>query len=210
MGKIGRPRKASLDARCLEHHGSAVIAYGSRSSKSGLVRRFLCTPSLGVPHTFSVTVEKVGTDAPPPPCEVHLGSKVVRNGSYGVAMPKLRQRYKCSPADGSKSHTFTPPLPRDHVHSGEEHCEHCDELRGIHRGETAVARRHSWSTRVVARGLEQLAGGATYADVSRWAIRVTGTQRTRMPAVRPPRAKPKKKVSPRTREIRNAWHIAAD
>lgn len=134
----------------------------------------------------------------------------MRNGTYGLATPKPRQRYRCSPSDGSKSHSFTPPLPRDHVHSGEEHCDHCDELRGIHRGEPAVARRHSWSTRVVARGLEQLAGGATYADVSRWAIRVTGTQRSRMSPRRPKDAKPPKKASLRTKESRNSWHIAAD
>jgi hypothetical protein len=30
-------------------------------------------------------------------------------------------------------------LPRDHVHDGEEHCDHCDELRGIHRGEHSAA-----------------------------------------------------------------------
>lgn len=76
-------------------------------------------------------------------------------------------------------HVFTPPLPRDHVHEGEEHCDHCEELRGVHRGETAVARRHTWSTRVVARGLEQLAAGGTYAEVSRWALRISGVKRTR-------------------------------
>jgi hypothetical protein len=106
-------------------------------------------------------------------------SKVVRNGTYGKATPKPRQSYKCFPADGSKPHKFTPPLPRDHVHDNEEHCDHCDELRGIHRGETAVARRHSWSTRIVARGLDMLSAGASYSEVSRWALRVSGTKRTR-------------------------------
>jgi len=156
------------------------------------------------------TISQPASWSAPPACPDHEASKVVRNGTYGKATPKPRQRYLCTPADGSKSHSFTPPLPRDHVHIGEDHCDHCDELRGIHRGETAVARRHSWSTRIVARGLEQLANGATYADVSRWAIRVTGTKRTR---ISPPRKKSggrSKQSSERSKESRNAWHIAAD
>lgn len=215
MAKTGRPKTAASTARCLKHPGSRVISKEVRTTKSGVVRRFSCTPALGSPHTFSVPV--VDAQAPavpvvwsaPPACPDHPRSKVVRNGTYGRATPKPRQRYRCTPTDGTKPHSFTPPLPRDHVHSGEEHCEHCDELRGIHRGETAVARRHSWSTRIVARGLEQLANGATYADVSRWALRVTGTKRSRI-SPRPKATKRKKKVSERSKESRNAWHIAAD
>lgn len=104
---------------------------------------------------------------------------MIRNGTYGKGLAVPRQSYKCFPDDGGKPHKFTPPLPRDHVHENGEHCDHCDELRGIHRGETAIARRHTWSTRIVARGLEQLANGASYASVSQWAIRVSGTKRTR-------------------------------
>jgi hypothetical protein len=173
--------------------------------------------------------------SPAPQCPDHDGSKVVRNGSYGKATEKPRQGYKCFPADGSKPHKFTPPLPRDHVHDNEDHCDHCDELRGVHRGETAVARRHSWSTRIVARGLEMLSAGASYSEVSRWALRVTNTKRTRRtaeaPEVEEPPAKPTKgkktkttsnttrpataekkrrKPSPASKAARNAWHIAAD
>ena len=192
-----------------------MISKEVRNSKSGVVRRFSCTPALGSPHTFSVAVvtehaaPQLATWSPPPACPDHLGSRVVRNGTYGRATPKPRQRYRCTPTDGTRRHSFTPPLPRDHVHSGEEHCEHCDELRGIHRGESAVARRHSWSTRIVARGLEQLASGATYADVSRWALRVTGTKRTRI-SPSPKVTSKKRRVSQSSKESRNAWHIAAD
>ena len=114
-------------------------------------------------------------------CFEHPGSHVVRNGTYGSKTPKRRQRYRCyyDPEDKTRRHSFTPLLPRDHVCEGEEHCAHCEELRGVHRGETAVARRHSWPTRVVVRGLEQLAAGGSYADVGRWARRVTDTMRTR-------------------------------
>ena len=164
--------------------------------------------------------------SPAPKCAEHADSKVIRFGTYGKTTAKPRQRYKCIPEDGSKAHVFTPSLPRDHVHDGEEHCEHCEELRGVHRGDTAVARRHSWSTRIVARGLEQLASGGTYADVSRWALRVSGVKRTRKtkaedatsesPAAGTEEVpadgseKRRRKSSQASKEARNAWHIAAD
>lgn len=137
------------------------------------MRRYRCVPRIGEPHRFSVPEGKrLVTGDAPPACPDHPGSKVVRAGTYGKRAAKRRQRYRCTPADGSKSHRFTPPLPRDHVHEGVDHCEHCEEMRGVHRGDTAVTRRHSWSTRVVVRGLEQLAAGASYAEVGRWAQRV--------------------------------------
>ena len=43
-------------------------------------------------------------------------------------------------------------------------------MRGVHRGETAIARLHSWPTRLVARALNELALGGTYSDVSRQAL----------------------------------------
>lgn len=183
MGGPGSGRKrVVVEARCLKHADSYVFARDSSKSAAGRRRQYVCIPVIGERHTFSVlatspglpleegdTVRAVVTSRfllpPPPPCPLHAGSYVVRNGRYGQALPKRRQRYKCRPVDHSKPHSFTPPLPRDHVHIGEEHCEYCDELRGVHRGETAVARRHSWSTRIVARSLEQLANGATYAEV---------------------------------------------
>lgn len=197
------------------HPGSHVTAHELRQSKRGPVGRFLCNPGVGEPHSFSVLLAAVGEAtvaqwSPPPVCPRHAESKVVRNGTYGKTTPKPRQRYRCTPADGSKPHAFTPMLPRDHVHDGEEHCDHCEELRGIHRGETAVARRHSWSTRIVARGLEQLAIGATYADVSRWAIRVSGTKRIRKSVAPAAGASAKKKRSAASKESQNCWHIAAD
>lgn len=158
---------------CFEHPGSKVTSEGTRSSSKGQVRRYRCVPRVGEPHRFSVPQGRrvVAPDAPPP-CPTHSGSKVVRAGTYGKRTAKRRQRYRCTPADGSKPHRFTPPLPRDHVHEGVDHCEHCEEMRGVHRGDTAVARRHTWPTRIVVRGLEQLAAGASYAEVGRWAQRV--------------------------------------
>lgn len=189
----GRP-KTVVQARCLKHEGSHVVAYGVRQTQRGEVLRFRCTPAIGKPHIFTAMQAAPGRAvaakwSAPPPCPKHDGSKVVRNGTYGKGTAVPRQGYKCFPADGSKPHKFTPPLPRDHVHENAEHCDHCDELRGVHRGETAVARRHSWSTRVVARALEMLANGASYSDVSRWALRVSGGKRSRRSSKEVARAK---------------------
>lgn len=180
---MGRRRTVEA-ALCFEHPRSHVVAVGTRQTASGLRRDYRCTPAVGEPHKFSVAVVADARAAaarwsPPPPCAAHPDSKVIRFGTYGSKTSKPRQRYQCTPADGTKPHTFTPPLPRDHVHEGEEHCAHCEELRGVHRGEPAVARRHTWSARIVVRGLEMLARGDSYADVGRWARRVTGTTRTR-------------------------------
>ncbi len=90
---------------------------------------------------------------------------------------------------------------------GREKCAVCEELLGTHHGEPAVARRHTWSARIVARGLERLSAGGTYSEVGTWAIEATRSTRTRRSA-RP--SKSKKKVSPATRQARAAWHIAAD
>lgn len=107
----------------------------------------------------------------------------------------------------------------------------------MHNGDAAVARRHGWSSHIVARGLEQLSAGATYADVSRWARSVTGTNRTRggdRQATAEPEDDPQdrhpgevdqadvepaegggtttagKGMSPGAKEARNTWHISAD
>jgi hypothetical protein len=97
----------------------------------------------------------------------------------------------------------------------------------VHRGDTAVARRHTWSTRIVVRGLERMASGMSYADTGRWAQRVTGTTRTRKPSDVPavddrwpdgdpfaplePEPETKtRKTSVSAKAARNAWHIGAD
>lgn len=212
---MGRPKTSSLNVVCVEHPSSRVSFKGSRTSSNGLARRFRCVPGTGTAHYFTLVeydrdVALSARWSAPPACPDHPGSRVVRNGRYGSKTPKPRQRYLCTPADGSNPHSFTPPLPRDHVHENAEDCSHCEELRGVHRGETAVARRRSWSTRIVARGLEQLAAGATYADVGRWALRATGTVRTRTTPVSADPAAEAKRVSAASKESRRAWHIAAD
>jgi hypothetical protein len=207
------PRPSPTSPACPDHSQSKVVSVGSRSTRTGATRRYRCTPEDGdSEHTFSVRekapahVLRAAGVAPAPVCPHHPEAKVVRNGTYGTRTSKPRQRYRCTPSDGTKPHSFTPPLPRDHVHVGAEQCDHCDELRGVHHGETAVARRHSWSTRVVARGLDQLSTGETYAEVSRWAVRATGKRRSRVSQAENGPAE----SSRASRESRNTWHIAAD
>ncbi|MDO8120340.1 hypothetical protein Q6346_03315 [Isoptericola sp. b490] len=106
----------------------------------------------------------------------------MRDGTYGTRTSRPRQRYRCTPSDGSRPHRFTPALPRDHVHPDEEGCASCGELRGFHHGDRAVARRHSWPVSVVARTLADLARGASYADASLRALRAADLDASRRPA----------------------------
>jgi hypothetical protein len=100
-------------------------------------------------------------------------------------------------------HRFTPALPRDHVHTGHDSCDICEEFRGTHRGDQTVSRRQSWSTRIVAESLRDLARGATYASVSVRARQATGRTRSRKDAG-------KGKATGGAADARNSWHIAAD
>jgi len=173
---------------CSRHPGAVVVSFGTRELASGPHRRYRCTQPGGERHLFDVPLDDGGQPvvrswSPPPACADHPASKVIRNGTYGVRTPQPRQRYRCFPSDGSKAHGFTPPLPRHHVHEHEHGCAECEELRGIHHGETAVARRHSWPTRIVARALAQLADAGSYADVSRQALAAAELAATRHEAL---------------------------
>lgn len=219
-------------APCPDHPGAAVTSERIRKTADGPVQVLRCGAGEG--HYFSVRVaDDVGPSPrqPPPPCPEHPGSHVVRNGTYGTSTAKRRQQYRCypNPGDRARWHKFTPVLPRFCVHDGEDHCEHCDELRGLHRGERAAARRHTWTSRDVAEGLAKLAAGASYAEVGRWARRVRGVERTRRPSGTATNGDPadeaadegtttddtgadgrKRRRSAAGDSARNAWHIAAD
>jgi hypothetical protein len=153
-----------------------VQSHGFRERNGVRHRRYRCAPAVGKAHVFDVALDGAGelklrSWSQPPACPRHPSSHVVRNGTYGVRTPQPRQRYRCYPTEeGEKPHKFTPALARHHVHRHEGGCVECEELRGLHHGETAVARRHSWPTRIVARALAQLADAGSYADVSRQAL----------------------------------------
>ena len=222
---MAAPRRAPI-ARCEVplHRKSHVYAKGTYARGDRRFRRYRCQPRVGEVHTFSVLIDAGGGRAiwaPPPPCPGdHTAAHIIRFGTYGKTGQKRRQRYRCTPADGSAPHVFTPPLPREHVHPAGETCEICQERRGTHHGETAIARRHGWSTPIVAAALDKLSAGATYGEVSKWALEARGTAlhvpRRRSPP--PPRAQPgadppakKRRIPSRgARLARNAWHIAAD
>jgi hypothetical protein len=177
----GRPNKLPI-ARCPNrlHRGSRVAAKGTRASGGRRVRSYLCTPLVVAAgekqrHYFSVVIEDnrpVARWQPAPGCPDHPDGAVVRNGVYGAG--KLpRQRYRCTPP-GGKAHSFTPPLPREHISVEGRPCPHCEEQRGVHRGETSVARRHRFTTRTVVRGLESLSKGDPYTKVSLLALKTSG------------------------------------
>lgn len=204
----------------LEGHGRRkVVLDGLVKDKDGSAthQRFRCSMGTADEHTFRVplagtaastpatptkTVRRLSVRpyAPPEPCPEHPGGHVTRRGVY-KAGTSTRQRYLCTPVgwyDGAKrsedpehaKHIFTPVLPRAHV-EGDAACPHCAELRAIHRGDTAIARKHQADTLTVAQALGRLGRGETYAEVSVWLqelLRADG-------------------ASP---EPRNAWRRAAD
>ncbi len=172
------------------HAGSVVRRHGERSRGGVRYVRFRCAPDGGPAHVFQVELSStdelvVRPYLPPERCARHPDAVVQRWGTYqngGVA----RQRYRCQPED-EPTHTFTPLLPRDHVHDGER-CQMCSEHRGIHRGETATARGHRTHTPLVAEALVKLSQGNSYAAVGQEVRReprgeeATGPDVWRLPA----------------------------
>ena len=209
-----------------EHKGSVVVRFGTRPSKDRTVayQRFRCAPAHPAtaaasderyaPHVFQLPLrggvpEQVPYVAPPA-CPTHPDGQIVRNG-FASPPPKRkpqnptrrvhpvvpRQRYRCTPPSG-KPHSFFPKLPRQAVGAG-EYCEHCEEPRCVHRGETIVARGHRYTTVVVAQALAELGAGASYARTSLLAF-----QRTQPGLLMP------LSVQAQTRAGKNAWRLAAD
>lgn len=211
-GTRGR-RRALPPMQCYdpEHTGSKVVGKGRIETSQGVRQRWLCTPERGSSHKFSTLVGEepvvVPKYLPPPKCPTHgYACSVVRDGSYGKSGSK-RQRYRCTPHSETEQarykngwHRFTPQLPREHVHFGAVCCEECGEVRNVHRGDGAVARRQSWNERVVAQALAKLAAGETYSAVGTWAWATTGRTRTRL-------AKMSAEEKERRRKVK-AWEAA--
>ena len=210
---MGRGRHSQTRVRCPkpEHAGSHVSANGQRLAKKGRVARFLCDPLEGDKHSFSVMAEasevQIPSYSPPPDCPEHPGSHVVKGGTYGKTGARPKQMYHCYPQDGDASHRFTWAMPRDHVHTGEDDCSSCEELRGEHRGDRNAARHLTWSEKRVVEALKELAAGKSYAKVSRDAWRATGRNRTRK---RGEDEEPPQDRYLGTALSANRWHTAAD
>lgn len=103
---------------------------------------------------------------------------------------KRRQRYKCTPVDGSPVHCFTPPLPRLAVDFGTEHCPECSELTGVHHGQQSSARANSALLHIVVDALLEVAAGTSYTAASSKARKRMGSYKER--------TKPAKKGPTRT------------
>lgn len=92
----------------------------------------------------------------------HAGSRVRFDGTYGKPGHR-RQRYRCSPADGSKGHVFTETLPREE--SWRASCDLCE--RGIHRHEGPhAARQYQFVARGIAGALKAVGAGQSYRQAS--------------------------------------------
>lgn len=109
----------------------------------------------------------------------HLGSKVVLDGPYGRA-GRPRQRYRCTPAEGTKPHVFVGALPRTRNVSGT--CGSCDNPVATHEG-PVTAGRSGYLVREVAGALLAVGQGQPYATVARrlrdgaWGAGVGGDRR---------------------------------
>lgn len=162
---------------CPYHPNSHVVSVGR--TPGGLRRRYRCRQPDGTSHTFSVPVTEDGQTAivwsAPPACEKHPGSHVTKAGTYGKG-PVRRQRYRCTPADGSPPHKFTPTLPRDHVHEGVDTCSVCKTLLTAHQGTPVAARHLEYDADIIAGSLQRLGMGQTYVAVSRWARKQQATR----------------------------------
>lgn len=242
------PRPAPL-AHCPDplHAESKVIAKGTVKQKTGRVRRYLCQPLTGNKHYFSVGItggRRLRGQKGAPECPDHPGAKVVRNGTYGPPTA-ARQRYKCDHRDHcgpicrqacsldhdgrphartcpqacAGHHNFTPSLPRRHVEPGHR-CADCQELRGIHRGESAVARRQRLTSRNVARILNELSGGMSYAKAGALAVGILARAGITRKVKKAPKNPPKPRVrtgireprrhTPSSRLANRYWHVGAD
>jgi hypothetical protein len=149
------------------HRDGKVQSRGVRETRSGTWRRYVCRRPNGETHSFQLMLSEadgvaVAPRLPPPDCPEHPGSRVIRWGTYGLR--SQRQRYLCRPAEG-KPHQFTPPLSREAVEPGEA-CDTCDELLSPHHGPVTAARHTPWTLVGVAKALNDLSLGESYANVS--------------------------------------------
>ncbi len=233
VGIDGNRRRRSVAGSppCLDHPGSTIVRNGPyRGSTDPDIdasiprrQRYQCT------HTGSCndTCRKGCDAAHPGPCrfacrktcdgsghpdEDHfVPCRASCDGAHGGPCERACRR----PCDGT--HTFTPPLPRAHVHSGER-CADCLELRGYHRGEVAAARRHRWPARIAAKALNDLSLGLSYGRVGKETVEAAKipleAHRRAAPATPPKRRvrwskRKARKRSPATRFYGRFWQIAA-
>lgn len=205
------------------HSRTRIHSWGTRTSKSGITRRFRCEPEVAgefTAHVFTVLVKptklnKKLLDAvvPLPDCPYseHNGvTKVYRRGTYTTRNGK-KQRYWChNPATGT-SHTFSAVLPRSLV-ADETCCADCGVPTPLNAGTEASARRNTYPVSVIFTTLRDLSQGESYTSSSLKALEALSqpTGRTRSIAnVTPDVLNALNPVGPE-RDGRAHWHISAD
>ena len=92
----------------------------------------------------------------------HDGSRVRLDGLYGKPGHR-RQRYRCLPVDGDRSHRFTEPLPREEARH--DSCEVCERSVGLHEGPHA-ARDYQFVARGIAEALVAVGAGVSYRQAA--------------------------------------------
>lgn len=102
-------------------------------------------------------------EVPECPNPAHAGSVRVRAGWYGRAGQR-RQRWWCTPADGSPRHRFTEVLPRLSG-CGEATCPECATTLEAWEGQPAP-RLYGFSVRTVATALARIATGASFRSTA--------------------------------------------
>jgi hypothetical protein len=97
-----------------------------------------------------------------------------------------------------------------------DNCAVCLELRGFHRGEVAVARRHRAHARIAAQALSDLSFGSSYGKVGLSVLERMGVKLDaprRQPSVQPPArrrvARAVKPSPPSSQAARRYWQIGA-
>lgn len=96
------------------------------------------------------------------PCPQHPHGRVVKNGLYGKA-PHRRQRYRCYPSDGTKSHVFAGDTPRLISEAGS--CEHCENPIEQHQG-PRVARTWRFPVAQAGKALVMVGQGVSYTEAA--------------------------------------------
>lgn len=168
-------------------------------------------------HDFSVHPDREKPPKfSPAKCPDHPTSKVTRWGADRKSGTQ-HQRYHCEPGGDEPAHTFTLPLPRLRVERDPEWAT-ADVVKNPHRGATASARGQTFTTEVVAEGLQRLSLGQSYAMVGEWAsgfrpVRNAdpAKERARLVAINARRAKKGlPALTARERSRKNHWQTGAD
>lgn len=179
---MGRRKQIASPACPNGHAISSVIAFGTRDTSEGMVRRFRCTPEDAdiKAHTFVMMVRPENATKgfldkaiPPPACP--LGHQdlitITRRGRYSTA-GRVRQRYQCRNLITDDKHSFSAVLPRSQV-AADAACDECAVPTPVNAGPEAAARRVTYPISVIHMVLKDLSEGRSYTATSLRALEAT-------------------------------------